>query len=63
MQPPDGIVGRNPREHSSPEVGKRIVELGAEAIGRKARALFASFPEDQRTSRLKAVSPEHWWLV
>jgi len=27
-----------------------------EAAGRK-------FPEDQRSFNLKAVSPEHWWMV
>jgi creatinine amidohydrolase len=63
MKPPSGIGGLDPREHASARVGRRNVELAAEAIGRKARELLDSLPEDQRSFRLKAVSPEHWWLV
>ena len=63
MQPPDGIGGMDPREHASVEVGRRNVELAAEAIGRKAQELLASLPEDQRSFNLEAVSPEHWWFV
>ena len=63
MNPPDGIGGLDPREHASAEVGRRNVELAAAAIGRKAQELLASLPEDRRSFNLKAVSPEHWWLV
>ena len=35
----------------------------ANAIGRKARELLESLPEDQRPFNLPAVSSEHWWLV
>jgi creatinine amidohydrolase len=63
MKPPSGIGGLDPREHASARVGKRNVELAATAIGRKARELLASLPEDHRSFGLKAVSPEHWWLV
>jgi creatinine amidohydrolase len=63
MQPPDGIGGLDPRVHASAEVGKRNVELCAEAIGRKAQELLASLPKDQRGFRLESVSPEHWWLI
>lgn len=63
MAPPDGIGGLDPREHASAEVGRRNVELASAAIGRKARELLESFPEDQRAFNLPAVSPEHWWCV
>jgi creatinine amidohydrolase len=63
MQPPDGIGGLDPREHASPQVGRRNVELAAQAIGRKAKELLDSLPQDQRAFRLEAVSPEHWWMV
>jgi hypothetical protein len=36
MKPPDGIGGLDPREHASAAVGKRSVEIAAQAIGEKA---------------------------
>jgi len=63
MKPPSGIGGLDPREHASAEVGRRNVELAAEAIGRKAQELLASLPEDQRSFNLEAVRPGHWWMV
>ncbi len=63
MKPPDGIGGLDPREHASADVGKRNVELAADAIGKKAKELLASLPEDQRAFGLQSISPEHWWLV
>lgn len=63
MRPPDGIGGLDPRVHASAEVGRRNVELAVDAIGRKARELLDSLPEDQRAFRLEAISPEYWWLV
>lgn len=63
MQPPDGIGGLDPREHASASVGERNVELAAESIGRKAQELLASLAPDQRVFNLKAISPEHWWMV
>ena len=63
MKPPSGIGGQDPRKHASAKVGQRNVELAAEALGRKAKELLESLPEDQRSFNLKAVSPEHWWLV
>ncbi len=63
MKPPDGIGGLDPRDHASAEVGRRNVELAAEAIGKKARQLLESLPEDQRSFSLQAISPEHWWLI
>ena len=63
MKPPSGIGGLDPRKHASAEVGQRNVELAAEAIGRKAKELLASLPEDQRSFNLEAVSPGHWWLI
>ena len=63
MAPPDGIGGLDPREHASAKVGERNVELAAAAIGSKARELLETLPEDQRSFRLKAISPEHWWMI
>ncbi|MHC4982741.1 MAG: creatininase family protein, partial [Planctomycetota bacterium] len=63
MRPPDGIGGPDPRKHASAAVGQRNVELAARAIGRKARELLESLPEDQRSFNLPALSPEHWWLI
>jgi creatinine amidohydrolase/Fe(II)-dependent formamide hydrolase-like protein len=63
MKAPSGNGGLDPREHASAQVGQRNVELAAAAIGRKSQELLASLPEDQRSFSLKAVSPEHWWLV
>jgi creatinine amidohydrolase len=63
MKPPSGIGGQDPRKYASVKVGRRNVELAAEAIGRKAQELLASLPEDQRSFSLKAVSPGNWWLV
>ncbi|MHC4229641.1 MAG: creatininase family protein, partial [Planctomycetota bacterium] len=63
MKPPDGIGGLDPREHASKEVGEKNVDLAAEAIGKKAKELLESLPEDQRSFRLKAVAPGHWWMI
>ena len=63
MKPPSGIGGEDPRKHASAKVGQRNADLAAEAIGRKARELLASLPEDRRSFNLKSVSPEHWWMV
>ena len=63
MKPPSGIGGQDPRKHASAEVGRRNVELAADAIGQKAQQLLASLPEDQRDFNLETVSPEHWWLI
>jgi creatinine amidohydrolase len=63
MKAPDGIGGLDPRQHASAKVGQRNIELAAEAIGRKAQGLLASLPPEQRQFNLKAISPEHWWLI
>ena len=63
MKPPDGIGGLDPREHASAQVGQTNVELAAEAIGKKAMELLESLPEDGRAFNLKAISPEHWWMI
>ncbi|MCX5659813.1 MAG: creatininase family protein [Planctomycetota bacterium] len=63
MKPPDGIGGLDPRVHASAEVGRRNVELAAASIGRKAQELLRSLPEGQRSFNLKAISPEHWWMI
>lgn len=63
MKPPSGIGGLDPRKHASAEVGRRNAELAVEALGRKARELLASLPEDQRSFQIKAISPESWWSV
>jgi creatinine amidohydrolase/Fe(II)-dependent formamide hydrolase-like protein len=63
MKPPDGIGGLDPRKHASRDVGEKNVDLAAEAIGKKAKELLESLPEEQRTFKLKSVSPEHWWMI
>jgi len=63
MKAPDGIGGLDPRKHASTGVGKKNVDLAAEAIGKKAKELLESLPQEQRAFRLKAVSPEHWWMI
>jgi len=63
MQPPDGIGGLDPRVHASAEVGRRNVELCAEAVGTKARELLASLPDDERGFSLESIAPDHWWLI
>ncbi len=63
MKPPDGIGGLDPREHASVEVGRRNVELASKAIGEKARELLESLPENQRSFKLKSISPGSWWLI
>jgi creatinine amidohydrolase len=63
MKPPDGIGGLDPRKHASLEVGKRNVALAAQAIGRKAKELLESLPENQRSFKLPSISPENWWMI
>ncbi|MHC4539428.1 MAG: creatininase family protein [Planctomycetota bacterium] len=63
MKPPDGIGGLDPREHASAHVGAMNVDLAADAIGKKAKELLESLPKDQRSFRLKSVSPGHWWMI
>jgi creatinine amidohydrolase len=63
MKPPDGIGGQDPRKYASAEVGRRNVELAAQAIGRKAKELLESLPADQRSFSLPAISPGSWWMI
>lgn len=63
MSPPWGIGGLDPRKHASAEVGRRNIDLAADAIGRKAQELLLSLPEGERHFRCKAVRPEYWWIV
>ena len=63
MKPPDGIGGQDPRKYASAEVGRRNVELASQAIGKKAKELLESLPPDQRSFRLPAIGPEHWWMI
>ncbi len=55
MKPPDGIGGQDPRKYASAEVGRRNIELAAQAIGRKAKELLESLPPDQRSFNLRAI--------
>jgi len=63
MKAPDGIGGLDPRKHASVEVGERNVDLAAEAIGKKAVELLNSLPKDQRSFRIKSITPGQWWMI
>jgi len=63
MKAPDGIGGLDPRKHASIEVGRRNVQLAAEAIGRKARELLATLPTSSDSTRSPDISPGHWWMI
>jgi len=63
MQPPDGIGGLDPRVYASAEVGRRNVELAAEAIGKKAKELLESLPEDKRVFNKPCLCPGTWWMI
>jgi len=63
MKPPDGIGGLDPRIHASSEAGRRNVELAAAAIGKKARELLESLPEDKRGFSKPCICPESWWQI
>ena len=63
MKPPDGIGGLDPRKHASLEVGRRNVVLASQAIGKKARELLESLPQDQRSFKRPGISPEYWWMI
>jgi creatinine amidohydrolase len=62
MKPPSGIGGLDPRVYASAEIGKRNVELAAEAIGKKAKELLASLPPEGQTQPVK-ITPEYWWSI
>ncbi|MCU0916031.1 MAG: creatininase family protein [Planctomycetes bacterium] len=63
MKPPDGIGGQDPRKFASAEVGRRNVELAAQAIGKKAKELLESLAPDQRSFNLPAIRPGDWWMI
>ena len=63
MKPPDGIGGQDPRKYASAALGRRNIELAAQAIGKKAKELLASLPPDQQSFKLPALSPENWWMI
>jgi creatinine amidohydrolase len=63
MKPPDGIGGLDPREHASVEVGRRNVQLAAEAIGKKAKELLEGLPARPKDAPAPATTPDKWWLI
>ena len=63
MKPPDGIGGLDPREHASAEVGRRNVQLAAEAIGKKAKELLEGLPARPKDAPAPATTPDKWWLI
>jgi hypothetical protein len=63
MKPPDGIGGQDPRRFASAEIGRRNIELAAQAIGKKARELLESLPLEERTFSLPGIRPGDWWMV
>ncbi len=62
MKAPDGIGGQDPRKHASTEVGRRNVQLAAQAVGKKARQMLQALPS-ARTSEPAVISPGHWWMI
>jgi len=63
MKPPDGIGGLDPRQHASAEVGRRNVELAAQAIGKRAKELLDALPTSRDSSRPPAIAPGQWWMI
>jgi creatinine amidohydrolase len=63
MKPPDGIGGQDPRRFASAEIGRRNIELAAQAIGKKARELLASLPSEERAFSLPGIRPGDWWMI
>lgn len=63
MKPPDGIGGLDPRQHASAEIGRRNVELAAQALGKKARELLEGLPKEPHSSQPHAISPGQWWMI
>ena len=63
MKPPSGIGGEDPRTHASFEVGRRCVELAANALGEQARKLLASLPAEHRAFSRPPLAPGDWWMV
>jgi len=57
------INSLDPRVHASADVGRRNIELAAEAIGRKARELLESLPSEQLSFNLPGISPEQRWMI
>jgi creatinine amidohydrolase/Fe(II)-dependent formamide hydrolase-like protein len=63
MKPPDGIGGLDPRKHATADVGRRNVELAAQALGRKARELLESLSEVRKTAKPPTIAPGEWWMI
>ncbi len=63
MKPPDGIGGLDPRKHASVVIGRRNVELAAQAIGTKAKNLLKTLPDAVRSSQSQSISPGNWWMI
>jgi creatinine amidohydrolase len=63
MKPPDGIGGLDPRKHATADVGRRNVELAAQAIAKKAKELLEALPVNPDASRPRVISPGQWWMI
>ena len=63
MKPPDGIGGLDPRKHATADVGRRNVELAAQALGRKARELLESLSEVRKTAKPPTIAPGEGWMI
>ena len=58
------VIGSlDPRVHAFADVGRRNIELAAEAIGMKAKQLLESLPSEQLSLNLLGISPEHRWMI
>ena len=63
MKPPDGIGGLDPRKYATADVGRRNVELAAQALGKKARELLDSLSEVRKTAKPPVITPGQWWMI
>jgi hypothetical protein len=63
MKAPDGIGGLDPRQHASAEVGRRNVELAAQAIAKKAKELLTGLATQRDSYQPPAITPGQWWMI
>jgi len=53
----------DPRKYATADVGRRNVELAAQALGKKARELLDSLSEVRKTAKPPVITPGQWWMI